>query len=93
MNIPKVAFPAADPVKEAVVALVAEEFEQVAYVYLFLILVIPGNPVPPIAKIPRVELPAADPHREFALDEAADPLVSVEYVYLFLVELGALLAS
>jgi hypothetical protein len=88
-KIPRVAFPAAEPLLEAALAEPTPEAveESVAYVYLFRVETAEG--AEPKAKIPRVLLPAADPLYEAALAAPTPDDVEVQqaYVYLFLVVL------
>jgi hypothetical protein len=82
-NIPTVLFPAAEPLKDAELAAVADALTQPEYVYLFRVVDAPG--VAPRAKIPIVDVPTAAPREDAALAAVAEVLVHPEYVYLFLV--------
>jgi hypothetical protein len=79
-KIPTVELPAADPLLDAALADVADEFKQPEYVYLSR--VVTRQQTAPNAKMPTVELPAADPPLDAALAAVANELTHVEKVYL-----------
>lgn len=75
-KIPRVLFPAADPLDVVALDAVAEPLVSQAYVYLLRVVDALDKDTRPSANIPRVLFPAADPYHDAALAAVAEPLVS-----------------